>query len=443
VSDLIWLYIEFCVGGKIYETYYSNFSCVPFGELHHYTFSKYAYCNFNEFPHSDNYANASISTATHTSTPTPIPSPSGRLIFTWFRGIDSDSPYWNTGYRDKFPNLRGDTNIFMSNWDGNDLAPITTDGLDGYSYVQDISPDGQKILVASFTSNVALNPVFGNLYVININDKESNKVVGHVTYPAGGINLSGIAKWINNTQIAYTGIYGGDNGIFSVNEDGTGISPITTEAKPYKIFAIDQEGGIYWMAMESSCYRESHLRWVSIDGTRQEIIGKDILRGDISMTSDGKFLAWGSNAPKLTSAISEISRPREINPPNYDEGAFSLFISPTNSTIIFSQRTFWDNNKYENPSNRFSIYVLYLADYSMKEILFPAYTDEGRLEKIDDVIWSPNGRYVLLYSFLMNSKGYGVSSPVRILDLETLNFVTDIAIHMQGKKSNFFWLPDP
>ena len=389
----------------------------------------------------------STPTASQTFTPTPPPTPSGRLLFTWYRGIDVDSPLWNRGYRDNFPDISGDTNIFISYLDGTDITPITIDGLDGYSFVQDISPDGQKFLVASFSSNVTLAPqTYGTLYMINFEGYTSNKIVGYLSHPADGLDHTGMARWVNNTQIVYTGLYSGKNGIFLINEDGTDISPISVDGIPHKIYGFNPEnGGIVWRAKEShfgGVGWEDFLRWSSIDGTEQEIIGQGILKGGISMTPDGKFLTWGTNHPKYTSSISDLSNPIPVNPPNYQEGGFNLFISPTNSAIFLSQYNIWDQEKYKDPNSRYTHYMFYLGGNSMKEFSFPKHP-EGKFEYIEDVTWSPNGQYALLRDNLLDSRRYVISQPIRIIDLETLNFFANLEDYLPGRKSNFFWISSP
>jgi hypothetical protein len=372
-------------------------------------------------------------TATQTFTPTPPPSPSGKLIFTYFRGLDAGSLYWRSGYNSLFPNLTGGANIFISNWDGSELEAITTNGLDGFSYVQDISPNGKKILVASFSG---YDTKFGNLYVINIDEKKAQKVIGYVTHPAGNVDFSGIAKWINNSRIAYTGFYGGKNGIFSINEDGTELLTITAEASPYKIFAIDPQSGIYWRAMSGFSW-EPHLRWASIDGTQQKIVGQDILKGSISMSPDGEFITWGSNAPKLTSKIYEITNPIDVTPPNWEQqGGFNPFVSPDGSLIFLAQYIFWNPEEYKNPDSQFSAYIHYLENNLLMEISFP---NEGVHEIVEEIIWSPDVKFALLRNVMLDLKGHSTSSPLRIIDLQNLNFITSTSDNLEGRKSNFIW----
>src|SRR3972149_2980577 len=83
-------------------------------------------------------------TATQTAAPTNSPAPtqvggaSGRFIFT----------YQKDEFIASFPDLKGETNVFVANIDGTNLTPITR-GLEGFNYLKAVSPDGTKALIAS------------------------------------------------------------------------------------------------------------------------------------------------------------------------------------------------------------------------------------------------------------------------------------------------------
>ena len=95
-------------------------------------------------------------TATQTSTPTPTLTPTptqigggaGRFVF----ALGKEE------FAERFPDLEGDTNIFIANTDGTNLLAVTN-RMEGYNTIQDISPDGTKILISSSASGT-----FGNLY---------------------------------------------------------------------------------------------------------------------------------------------------------------------------------------------------------------------------------------------------------------------------------------
>jgi hypothetical protein len=168
------------------------------------------------------------------------------------------------------------------------------------------------------------------------------------------------------------------------------------------------------------------------------MIGKDVLAGEISTSAHGKVFSWFNLGSGYVSSSANFSNVHSIVPLN--QGDYGTLVSPDGSQVIFSQHTFSDQDEYKNPGSRFAAYMLFPPDYSLKEIIFPIEEGDGRLEVIQDVAWSPDERYALLNDYLLNSKGAATGSQTRVLDLETLKFVTDISENMQGKKSSFFWL---
>ena len=77
-------------------------------------------------------------TPTITPTPTQIGGGSGKLVF----------EYHKVAYEKAFPHLKGEINVFTSNWDGTDLTPVT-DGPESFNTIESISPDGKMVLISS------------------------------------------------------------------------------------------------------------------------------------------------------------------------------------------------------------------------------------------------------------------------------------------------------
>ena len=106
-------------------------------------------------------------TPTASPTPTIIPTPtqigggSGKFIF----------EYYKAAYEKSFPNLKGDENVFISNWDGTNLMPVTN-GLVGSNYIESISNDGQTALV-SLSDN---SSKYSDLYLVHLNQQASDPI---------------------------------------------------------------------------------------------------------------------------------------------------------------------------------------------------------------------------------------------------------------------------
>ena len=131
-------------------------------------------------------------TATQTPTPTMTPTPtqigggSGRFIFELKK----------EEFIEKFPDLEGEPNIFIANMDGSNLIPVTN-GLDDHYYLQDVSPDGTKVLISS-------NPKweYGNLYSMDLNSLETEPVLLATGLPDYAW-IASRAKWIDNTRLVF------------------------------------------------------------------------------------------------------------------------------------------------------------------------------------------------------------------------------------------------
>ena len=222
-------------------------------------------------------------TATQTPSPTPtiIPTPTpigggvGKLIF----------DLQKTDFAGRFPDLQGDLNIFIANMDGTDLVPVTADGLRGFNYLQSISPDGTKVLIASASDIEFQTDRHSILYSIDLNSLNSKPIQISkgiteyaVTHP--DIGRESIAKWIDNTRLVYIG--GGDKGygIYTVNWDGSNPLNIYSNntggpgRKPAGILGVDNTR-VYWYSnvaykiaynMESD---KDYAWWSSLDGSEQ------------------------------------------------------------------------------------------------------------------------------------------------------------------------------
>ena len=145
-------------------------------------------------------------TSTITPTPTQIGGGSGSLIF----------EYYKAAYEKSFPNLKGSENVFMANWDGTNLMPVTN-GLEGFDHIESISKDGQMALISLSDNNYSSTN--SDLYLVHLNQQASNpiKLASGLDYPSG----SSQAIFLDNSQVVYIGLGPEGRGFYTVNIDGT------------------------------------------------------------------------------------------------------------------------------------------------------------------------------------------------------------------------------
>ncbi len=235
-------------------------------------------------------------TATQTPSPTPTIVPtltpigggSGKLIF----------EYYKVAFEKSFPDLKGEVNIFTSNLDGTDLVPITN-GLNGYNYIQSISPDGPMVLVASYAQQSGNDT--GDLYLINLNLSDSKPIK-----LASGASQ---AIFLDNTRIVYIGQGPENYGFYIINIDGTNPRKIGTPSpKPINIVSSDKTR-VYWVSTVNMTFKDNTgysyawgdfdaLWWTNIDGSGQgklefnedQIIPDNFFQ--YAFSRDGKDVAW-------------------------------------------------------------------------------------------------------------------------------------------------------
>lgn len=224
-------------------------------------------------------------TPTITPTPTQIGGGSGKFIF----------EYYKVAYEKAFPDLKGDLNVFTSNWDGTDLTPVTN-GLNGFNYINSISPDGKMLLVSSRSSFLGKDA----LYLIDLNSPNNapTKLVNEV---------DGQALFLDNARIVYIGQGSKGYGFYVVNADGRGSEKIgaPTGGTRWHIASSDKTR-VYWIDNSRKEFRDSSgslymygnyggLWWTNIDGSGQgklESNGHQIFPAGYSFSPDGTKIAW-------------------------------------------------------------------------------------------------------------------------------------------------------
>ena len=226
-------------------------------------------------------------TPTIVPTPTPIGGGSGKVSFT----LDKAT------FEKTFPDLTGDVNFFTSNADGTDLTSITN-GLKGTYTIEGVSPDGDKVLVASS----------GSLYIIDLgsgNTTPSKLARGlYEEYATGHV-----AKWIDNERIVFFDNGKDGSGIYVINVDGTNLKKIGTPIGRFPGIVSTDKTHVYWDASINETFKDetgsvytygefSALWWANLDGSGSGPLksnGKQIVTTDwyqYAFSHDGNSIAW-------------------------------------------------------------------------------------------------------------------------------------------------------
>lgn len=229
-------------------------------------------------------------TPTITPTPTQIGGGSGKLIF----------EYYKAAYEKAFPDLKGELNVFTSNWDGTNLTPITN-GLNGFNRINSISPDGRMVLVSSRSGLLGKDA----LYLINLNSTENEPI-------KLASQLDGQAIFLDDARIVYIGKGSNGYGIYTINIDGTNQTKIgSPTVKTWTGIESADKTRVYWIGSKKEYFKDSSgslymygdyggLWWTNIDGSGQgklesnghQIFPGGFFRGGVAFSPDGTRIAW-------------------------------------------------------------------------------------------------------------------------------------------------------
>jgi len=221
-----------------------------------------------------------------TNTPTPPPTQigggEGRLIFDYFAHE----------YKGNFPEVIGDSNIFVSFSNGSELSPITN--MKGYNLLKDISPDGTKALFVSVSN---WDSTIADLYSVEIvPNSQPIKLAKGVPY---SYNFFESARWLDNTKIIYVGQGDKGLGIYIISADGTNPINIETGHSPVEIVGVNKNR-VFWNTNKNSRYAASPMWWSNLDGSEtqkltyggKQITSYNLHENDIAISPDGTKLAW-------------------------------------------------------------------------------------------------------------------------------------------------------
>ena len=402
-----------------------------------------------------------IPTLTITPEPTQVGGGSGRLIFELEKAE----------FAKRFPDLKGDLNVFAANADGTDLVPITT-GLRGYNSIESISPDGTKVLIASASDKNFETDKSQKLYSIDLNSLESEPVE-----LASGLAQDGwkgsIAKWIDNNRIVYIGQGEIGFGIYTVNSDGTDSANIYkynndgAAHRPTDILAVDGTRAYWDSAVTTSLggnrsNTKNFAWWSSMDGSEQgplEFNGNQIVFdyyfNPLVFTANGTELAWVEPATATFHHnylhIATISAMDKANQLDILSSFPILRWWPDGSKIlIFDQNSIrmQEVQKLDATSDLFGLFTvsisssLLVRNEHLSDVLDILVPPDSRgygsycLTGLDD--FSPDGRQILVSLPDHVSSGRCISKE-SLLNLETMTFS---AVLPGMAPRNVKWLPE-
>lgn len=216
--------------------------------------------------------------------------------------------------------------MFLSNWDGTDLKPITN-GLNNVNHIESISADGQMALVSSHSDYQA----GGDLYLIHLNSPNSTP-----TKLASGLPWS---RWpqaifLDNAHVAYVGRGREDyGGLYTVAIDETTPNRLGTLQAEFGGLISSDESRIFYKGWTS---RSNITVWsINMDGSGegqlisngQRIVPNEFFyfgTGEVATFSpDGKSIAWIPN--ELEQNCSELYL--AFWTPDIRNGAYTTWIS--------------------------------------------------------------------------------------------------------------------
>jgi len=384
-------------------------------------------------------------TATRTPAPTPTITPSptqigggaGKLIFELEK----------VEFSKYFPELAGELNVFTANFDGTNLTPVTN-GLKGYNYIESISPDGTKLLIASTSGKYFKFDKKPILYSIDLNSLESEPIElanGLAEIPWKGST----AKWINNTQVVYIGKGEAGFGIYSIHSDGTNRNSIYINTggvaqMPASILSVNDKR-VYWNStIETSLggnrsESNSLTYWSSMDGSEQGTV--DINGTQLKFTTyfyppvfapDGTKFIWIEPATATFHHnylhVTSISGTDKSSPLDILYPFPTIRWSPDSTKILVFDESTIRSQESDSTSDVFGLFEIFIST-SMKvinqhnsnvlDILVPP-ESRGAGSYCNVVVgdYSPDGRHMI---FSLPNKN-DCKPQVKSLNMETQIF---------------------
>lgn len=391
-------------------------------------------------------------TLTPTMTPPPTPTQvgggSGRLIFRLRK----------EEFIDAFPDLIGESHVFLANLDGTDFTPITV-GLESQNYLSDISPDGTRALIVSYSDG---KPQYATLFMVNLKSMASEPVrlVDKVAWEYSDTQT---AMWLDNSQIIYIGQGESGFGIYKTNVDDN--RPIILAGSdvgitPYEIRGVTSTY-IYWdtqMAGREATY-DYKVYWTSlVDGETNPLMfnGQSVkissgFGNDFALSPDGNYIAWSSRSISdgttykiYVAPIADFDNPiKSIDPISqtdlfwFPDGEGVLNYDGESVGFLKSSDEVIGRLSEDADKDIFGIYEIPLSpDLPIKsyklpiEVMYQNFNNRRYKMNVLDI--SPDGRLLIVTTLEKNGDDY--TSIYNILDLETLeltklNFTSIFSVH--------------
>jgi hypothetical protein len=229
-------------------------------------------------------------TLTFSPTPTQMGGGSGKLLFTMQK----------KDFINRFPKLTGEQNIFIANIRGTELNPVT-DGLDGFNYINAVSPDNKRALV---TSSIRYDSATANLYIISLSSSEEKPFRLARGIMNGAFGNNSAAKWIDNDRVVYAGQGDKGYGIYTINADGLNALNIDRNSA-FEILAITNST-VYWDIQKDHVeggnrhFLSYDVWWTSLDGKDggqlkfkdKQISVENYSGPGIAFSPDNSKIAW-------------------------------------------------------------------------------------------------------------------------------------------------------
>jgi hypothetical protein len=362
-----------------------------------------------------------IESLVKSNTKTPIGGGSGRVLLF---AEHSDNTL------EEFSTITGENNLFISNWDGKNIFPLTTSGIPGLNPIlEDISPNKTKLVLSTSSHPFGASDDdswnIGNLFIVDVSTPGAQPT----TLILDGYFHSG-AKWVNEDKIIYAGVEDNYLNLYSINIDGSEKTILYKPEYSKNIAKIlhASETGIYWLDMFDNIWQSN------IDGTNPHILRIDNWgRGDdwfaittsCEITQDGKWLVWKVNYHKgrQTDSIAfymfslsdgkiykilESSQPSDIIHP--------YKILNSNNILVVVPLSVWDNNAYY--LDTIHIFIIEVNTLETREINIEYKDHKIFLPKYS---LSPDGRLLIIngsYSDKENPNKHG-GNDTKVINLDT------------------------
>jgi hypothetical protein len=308
--------------------------------------------------------------------------------------------YYRSGYEHDFPDVQGDSNVFLSNLDGTDPAPITN-GLMFYNHVAGVSPDGQKVLIQTMPANYTTYEGTSGIYVVDLRDKDA----APVKLAAGVFDMGRTtAAWLDNAHIVFIDLVPGGMAIFSMNIDGSDrkrISQKVPEILSGSLFLTNDRSRVFWEGYAEEGRRWSYrgIWWTRLDGSEQSKLSQSGIDQDFhleNISPDGSMVVWTevddmtwTDCKLYVASVSEIDRPSAIKLDCRD--SYQVLWSPDGSKVlIHSEGRLVESSGFTNPN---SALIVSPADLTVREFRYPI--DNMRFG-VQVIGWSPDGQSLLV-----------------------------------------------